>query len=73
MLAFVDLHHDRWVDGVGTLGAEGLGRACGPAEGPYAAAPLAALVLHVNREVLHHGAEVALMLDLHTHMIGAPS
>ena len=28
---------------------------------------MAALVLHVNREVLHHGAEVALMLDLFTH------
>jgi hypothetical protein len=26
---------------------------------------MSALVLHINREVLHHGAEVALMLDLH--------
>jgi hypothetical protein len=46
------------------LGAVGLTRPCGPAEGPYAEAPLAALVLHINREVLHHGAEVALLLDL---------
>ena len=72
MLAFVDRHHDLWVDGVRSLGADGLGRPCGPAEGPYAEAPMAALVLHVNREVLHHGAEVALMLDLYTHMERRP-
>ena len=64
MLAFVDEQHDRWVEGVRALGADGLGRPCGPAEGPYAEAPMAALVLHVNREILHHGAEVALLLDL---------
>ena len=76
MLAFVDTQHDLWVDGVRSLGADGLARPCGPAEGPYAAAPMATLVLHVNREVLHHGAEVALMLDLFTHIAhleGTPS
>jgi hypothetical protein len=26
---------------------------------------MAALVLHVNREVLHHGAEIALLRDLY--------
>jgi hypothetical protein len=67
MLAFVDEQHDLWVAGVRALGAAGLARPCGPAEGPYADAPMAALVLHITREVLHHGAEVALMLDLHTH------
>jgi DinB superfamily len=68
MLAFVDAQHDRWIEGVRSLGPEGLGRPCGPSEGPYADAPMAALVLHINREVLHHGAEVALMLDLHEHL-----
>ena len=38
---------------------------CGPSEGPYADAPMALLVLHINRELLHHGAEIALLLDLH--------
>ena len=28
---------------------------------------MAALVLHINREALHHGAEIALLLDLYTH------
>jgi hypothetical protein len=54
-----------WVDGVRGLGADGLARPCGPAEGPYAEHPLAALVLHINREALHHGAEVLLLRDLY--------
>ena len=37
----------------------------GPAEGPFAEYPMAALVLHINREVIHHGAEVALLRDLY--------
>jgi hypothetical protein len=37
----------------------------GPTEGPYADAPVAQLVLHINREVLHHGAELALLRDLY--------
>ena len=28
---------------------------------------MAALVLHINREALHHGAEIAMLLDLHAH------
>ena len=67
MLDLVDEHHDRWVEGVRALDPDGLARPCGPAEGPHADAPMAALVLHINREVLHHGAEVALMLDLFEH------
>ena len=29
--------------------------------------PLAALVLHINRELIHHLAEVCLLRDLHLH------
>jgi hypothetical protein len=28
---------------------------------------MATLVLHINREVLHHGAEIALLRDLYQH------
>ncbi len=59
-----------WTDGVRSLGATGLGRECGPAEGPFAEHPMAELVLHINREVLHHGAEVALLRDLFAHRAG---
>ncbi len=31
----------------------------------WAQAPMAELVLHINREMLHHGAEVALLRDLY--------
>ncbi|GAA3424419.1 DinB family protein [Streptosporangium sandarakinum] len=54
-----------WADGVRELGAEGLSRPCGPAEGPFADHPMAALVLHINREVVHHGAEALLLRDLY--------
>ncbi len=67
MRELVDHHHDAWVAGVRGLDAEDLAAPCGPAEGPYAEAPMAALVLHVHREALHHGAEVALMMDLSAH------
>jgi hypothetical protein len=67
MRELVDHHHDAWVAGVRALDAAGLAAPCGPAEGPYADAPMAALVLHIHREVLHHGAEVALMMDLFAH------
>jgi hypothetical protein len=54
-----------WVAGVRGLGIDGLARPCGPAEGPYADDPMAALVLHINREAIHHGAEIALLRDLY--------
>ncbi|MEE1621478.1 DinB family protein [Zafaria sp. J156] len=59
--------HARWRDGVAALGAEGLLRRCGPAEGPYAEASLAELVVHINREAIHHGAEICLLRDLYAH------
>lgn len=56
-----------WIAGVRGLGAEGLARPCGPAEGPYANDSMAALVLHIHREVIHHGAEISLLRDLYLH------
>lgn len=64
-LAQLDEAYERWHTGVRGLGAEGLARPCGPAEGEYADHPLAALVLHINREAIHHGAEIALLRDLY--------
>jgi hypothetical protein len=64
-LAQLDTTYAAWIEGVRGLGTEGLGRQCGAAEGPWAASPMAALVLHINREALHHGAEIALLRDLY--------
>jgi len=63
----LDDAYARWIAGVRGLDAAGLARPCGPAEGPFAAFPLAALVLHIHREAIHHGAEVALLRDLYAH------
>jgi hypothetical protein len=61
----LDDAYARWNTGVEALDAAGLEAPCGPAEGPYADAPFATLVLHIHREVIHHLAEVALLRDLH--------
>jgi hypothetical protein len=58
-----------WTEGVRALGEEGLNRPCGPAEGPFAEYPLATLVLHINRETIHHGAEISLLRDLFRHRV----
>lgn len=64
-LAVLDDAYTAWREGVRSLGEDGLARPCGPAEGPFAQHSMATLVLHINREVFHHGAEVALLRDLH--------
>jgi hypothetical protein len=64
-LTQLDDAYARWVEGVRALGEEGLARPCGPVEGPFADEPLAALLLHIHREVIHHGAEIALLRDLY--------
>ncbi|MCQ4209459.1 DinB family protein [Streptomyces longispororuber] len=63
----LDAAYARWITGVRGLDEDGLARPCGPAEGPYATEPMATLVLHINREMLHHGAEIALLRDLYAH------
>lgn len=64
-LDLLDRTYRSWIDGVCSLGADDLDRPCGPAEGPFAEEPVAALVLHINREAIHHGAEISLLRDLY--------
>jgi hypothetical protein len=64
-LAQLDAAYSAWSTGVTRLGEQGLARPCGPTEGPFADAPLADLVLHINRELIHHGAEICLLRDLY--------
>jgi hypothetical protein len=64
-LAQLDEAYRHWIDGVRGLDAAGLAAPCGPAEGPFAEYPMAALVLHISREAIHHGAEIALLRDLY--------
>jgi hypothetical protein len=64
-VAFLERSYRRWHDGIAGLDEEGLRRPLGPRGGPYAADPMAELVAHINREVMHHGAEIALLRDLY--------
>ncbi|HET9547115.1 MAG TPA: DinB family protein [Desertimonas sp.] len=63
----LDAVYASWVDGVNALDSEGLARPVGPAEGSWQASPMVGLVLHINREAIHHLAEVALLRDLFAH------
>ena len=56
-----------WHAGVLGLDDAHLTKPVGPAEGPWADRPMADLILHINREVIHHGAEIALLRDLYLH------
>ncbi|RZT18522.1 DinB family protein [Mycobacterium sp. BK558] len=66
-LTQLDDAYRRWIEGVRGLDAARLAQPVGPAEGPWAQAPMITLVLHITREVIHHGAEIALLRDLYTH------
>lgn len=66
-LAQLDEAYAAWSAGVRGLSAEALVAPVGPAEGAWAQAPMLTLVLHINREVIHHLAEVALLRDLWAH------
>ena len=66
-LAQLDEAYVAWTAGVRGLTDRELNEPCGPTEGPWAEHPMSALVLHINREVIHHGAEVALLRDLYAH------
>jgi hypothetical protein len=71
-LAQLDTAYDAWSAGVASLGEVGLARPVGPAEGPWAESPYADLVLHINRELIHHGAEICLLRDLYLHRKDLP-
>ena len=51
--------------GVASWGNDGLLELLGPAWGPYSEHTNLALALHAQREVIHHGAEIALLRDLY--------
>jgi hypothetical protein len=64
-LGQLDAQYGAWLAGVRSLDTAGLAQPCGPAEGAWADAPMVTLVLHINRELIHHGAEVCLLRDLY--------
>ncbi|MET0695643.1 MAG: DinB family protein [Propionibacteriaceae bacterium] len=67
-LARLDEEYARWIGGVRSVDPHGLEQPCG--EHGYESDPLAALIVHINREMLHHGAEIALLRDLYAWRAG---
>ena len=63
----LDEAYKNWIAGVRGLEAQALERAIGPKEGPWAEHSMLELILHINREVIHHGAEIACIRDLYAH------
>ena len=66
-LELLDRWYGHWMAGVRSLDAHGLAQPCGPSEGEFAEFSMAALVLHISREAIHHGAEILLLRDLYRH------
>ncbi|WP_151525968.1 DinB family protein [Serinicoccus kebangsaanensis] len=60
----LDTAYAAWTDGVRGLDEPALRRPTGSPDGPWAERSMLTLVLHVNREVIHHLSEVALLRDL---------
>lgn len=70
-LTFLDKSYTAWHDGVAGLTDEDLRQPIGPKGAAYAEDSMAALVLHINREVMAHGAEICLLRDLYrAHRLG---
>jgi hypothetical protein len=57
---------DLWLAGVRGLGVAGLRVPMGATE-PFPELPMADLVLHIHRELIHHLSEVCLLRDLYLH------
>jgi len=63
----LDDAYANWITGVRGLDAQALARPIGEAEGQWAEHAMSELVLHINREAIHHGAEIACIRDLYAH------
>ncbi|MFX0539444.1 DinB family protein [Ornithinimicrobium sp. Y1847] len=66
-LAELDRVYADWSAGVKALTAEQLAAPVGEKEPGWEESPMIQLVLHINRETIHHLAEVALLRDLWGH------
>lgn len=64
-LAFLDHWYGKWHDAIRSLDEAGLAEPLGPKGGPYSGDSMLALIVHLNRETMHHGAEICLLRDLY--------
>jgi hypothetical protein len=67
---FLEGTYQRWRDRIAALHKSELIAPLGPKAGRYAEEPMAGLILHINREVMHHGGEICLLRDLYRAVAG---
>lgn len=64
-IAYLESAYTRWRDAIAKLSEEQLLAPLGEKGGHFAEDPMAGLVLHLNRETMHHGGEICLLRDLY--------
>jgi hypothetical protein len=64
-IAFLEDAYHAWHTAIAALDEERLAAPLGPKGAGFADEPMAALIVHNNREVMHHGAEICLLRDLY--------
>ena len=66
-LAQLDGAYLPWIAALHSLDDATLSLPAGSTEGSWAEQRVGPLIAHINREVIHHGAEIALLRDLYAH------
>lgn len=66
----IDAMYADWIAGVRSLDEAALAEPC--REEGHEQDTMAALILHIHREVIHHGAEISLLRDLYAWRISTP-
>jgi hypothetical protein len=64
-IAFLETNYLRWHDATAGLDDDALCATLGPKGAHFANEPMAGLIAHINREVMHHGGEICLLRDLY--------
>jgi DinB superfamily len=61
--------YERWHTAIAGLDEDGLARPLGRRGSYFADDPMAALIVHINREVMHHGGEIGVLRDLYARRV----
>jgi hypothetical protein len=64
-LALLERSYRDWHEAIAGLDAAGFEAPLGPKGGPYAESSMGSLVIHNNREIMHHGGEIGVLRDLY--------
>jgi hypothetical protein len=64
-IGFLAAAYTNWRDRIAGLDPDALRAPLGRKGGPFADDPMAALIVHVNREVMHHGGEIGALRDMY--------